>query len=147
MIVPAVVFLATARIKKLHPATALRFGLASNSFRKNHLPLSETKGSLNLLMGLKSSLQNMNQNLIIFGILAAVSFMTVFSGVLFYNTRIDMTDFQTMLQGDSPDAYIYITYKDDEELNEIIEIIGSMDEVTEVYKIYSHSIVLKVTVF
>ncbi len=33
MIVPAVVFLATARIKKLHPATALRFGLASNSFR------------------------------------------------------------------------------------------------------------------
>ncbi len=38
-----------------------------------------------------------------------------------------------MLQGDSPDAYIYITYKDDEELNEIIEIIGSMDEVTEVY--------------
>ena len=133
MIVPAVVFLATARIKKLHPATALRFGLASNSFRKNHIPLSETKGSLNLLMGLKSSLQNMNQNLIIFGILAAVSFMTVFSGVLFYNTRIDMTDFQTMLQGDSPDAYIYITYKDDEELNEIIEIIGSMDEVTEVY--------------
>ena len=133
LIIPAVVYLATVKIKKLHPATALRFGLASNSFRKNHIPLSETKGNLNILMGLKSSLQNMGQNLIVFGILAAVSFMTVFSFVLFYNTRIDMTDFQTMLQGDSPDAYIYIEYDDDEEFREILDIIGSMDEVTEVY--------------
>ena len=62
----------TRKIKKLHPATALRFGLKSNSFKKNHLPLSETKGELNFLLAMKSSLQNMGQNITIFFIVTAV---------------------------------------------------------------------------
>ncbi|WP_024862219.1 FtsX-like permease family protein [Ruminococcus flavefaciens] len=54
-------YFSTRKIKKLHPATALRFGLKSNSFKKNHFPLSETKGELNILLALKSSMQNMGQ--------------------------------------------------------------------------------------
>ena len=73
-----VAYFSTKKINNLHPATALRFGLKSNSFKKNHLPLSETKGELNFLLAMKSSLQNMGQNITIFFIVTAVAFVTMF---------------------------------------------------------------------
>lgn len=133
LVIAAVVFLSTGKVRKLHPATALRFGLASNSFKKNVLPLSETKGSLNWLLALKSSLQSMGQNVIIFGIMTAVAFLTIFSGVLFYNTKIDMNNFQRILQGDSPDSYVNLKEMSSDEVHEIIDEISKMDGVTEAY--------------
>ncbi|MBQ1536983.1 MAG: FtsX-like permease family protein, partial [Ruminococcus sp.] len=84
-------FLSTIKIRSLHPATALRFGLQSNSFKKNHLPLDETKGGLNFLLAVKSALQNKAQNVIIFCIVLSVTFVTMFSGVLYYNTQVDIS--------------------------------------------------------
>ncbi len=133
IVIAVVVYLSTAKVRKLHPATALRFGLASNSFKKNVLPLSETKGNLSVLLALKSTFQSMGQNLIIFGIITAVAFLTIFSGVLLYNTKIDMNNFQRMLQGDSPDSYVYLNDKSSEDVHDIIKRISEMDGVTEAY--------------
>ena len=58
-----VTFVATHLIRNIHPATALRFGLESHSFKKNYLPLDKTNGSLNGLLALKSTLQNKGQNI------------------------------------------------------------------------------------
>ena len=141
LVIAAVVFLSTGKVRKLHPATALRFGLASNSFKKNVLPLSETKGSLNWLLALKSTFQSMGQNVIIFGIVVAVSFLTIFSGVLFYNTKIDMNNFQRILQGDSPDAYVNLDENlSEDEIYDVIEQISNMDGVTEAYGLGSSEV-------
>ncbi|MBO6115293.1 MAG: FtsX-like permease family protein [Lachnospiraceae bacterium] len=137
VVIAVVVYLSTGKVKKLHPATALRFGLASNSFKKNVLPLGETKGNLNVLLALKSSLQSMGQNIVIFGILTAVAFLTIFSGVLFYNTKIDMNNFQRLLQGDSPDSYVYLKDMSSDKVKDIIEEISMMDEVKEAYGLSS----------
>ena len=59
-----VVFLSTRRLKNLNPATALRFGLQSNSFKKNHLPLATTRGRLNPLLAAKSMLQSKGQKVL-----------------------------------------------------------------------------------
>lgn len=128
-----VTFVATHLIRNIHPATALRFGLESHSFKKNYLPLDKTNGSLNGLLALKSTLQNKGQNIIVAGVILAVSYLTAFSSILFYNTRIDITNFQRLLQGDAPDAYVNITYDTPEEMYDIIDKIQSMDVVTEAY--------------
>ena len=128
-----VTFVATHLIRNIHPATALRFGLESHSFKKNYLPLDKTTGSLNTLLALKSTLQNQGQNVIIIGIILAVSYMTAFSSILFYNTRVDITMFQRLLQGDAPDAYVNIQYDTEEEMYEIIDKLQGMDGVTEAY--------------
>ncbi len=133
LVIGVMVFLSTGKIRKLQPVTALRFGLQANSFKKNHLPLSETKGNLNILLALKSSLQAATQNMIIFGIITAVAFVTIFSGILFYNTKIDMNNFQRILQGDSPDAYVFLDKMSQEEVQEVVNEIAAMEGVTEAY--------------
>ncbi len=128
-----VTFMATHMIRNIHPATALRFGLESHSFKKNHLPLEKTTGNLNILLALKSALQNKGQSIIIVGVILAVSFLTTFSSILFYNTKIDITNFQRLLQGDAPDAYVNIKYDSSDEMYEIIDKIRGMDGVTGAY--------------
>ena len=126
-------YFSTRKIKKLHPATALRFGLKSNSFKKNHFPLSETKGELNILLALKSSIQNMGQNITVFFIITAVAFVAVFSGLLFYNTKVDITNFQRMIQGDAPDAYIYLEDTSFEASYKAIDKIKNVNGISQVY--------------
>ncbi len=129
----AVTFAATHLIRNIHPATALRFGLESHSFKKDYLPLDRTSGRLDILLALKSTLQSRGQNLIIAGVILAVSYMTAFSAILFYNTRIDITKFQRLLQGDAPDAYVNIKYESEEEMYDSIEKVRAMEGVTEAY--------------
>jgi len=63
--------------------------------------------------------------------------MTAFSAILFYNTRVDITKFQRLLQGDAPDAYVNIQYDTEEEMHDIIDKLQGMDGVTEAYGLAS----------
>ena len=126
-------FLSTIKIRSLHPATALRFGLQSNSFKKNHLPLEETKGGLNFLLAVKSALQNKAQNVIIFCIVLSVAFVTMFSGVLYYNTQVDISSFQRMIQGDVADGYLYLNDGSSEAVGEAIDEVKAVPGITDVY--------------
>lgn len=92
-IVAIVAFLAARRINKLNPIVALRGGIITHSFRKNHLPLSSSKGSLPIVLAFKSILQNMKQSIMIAIILIAVSFAGTFAIIMFYNTSIDTKAF------------------------------------------------------
>jgi len=127
-----VVFLSTIKLKHLHPATALRFGLKVNSFKKNYLPLSKSNGGLNILLACKSMLQSQGQNLILLGVMSVVAFMAMFSGVLFYNSKVDPTEFMHLIHGDNPDGYINVN-TDTEETHHIIEEISHVSDVSQVY--------------
>ena len=126
-------FLSTVKIRSLHPATALRFGLQSNSFKKNHLPLAETKGGLDILLALKSTLQNKAQNIIVFCIILAVAFVTMFSEVLYYNTKVDISNFQRMIQGDVADAHFYVENISSEAVNDTISKLRTVEGVSRAY--------------
>ncbi len=128
-----VVCMSTAKIRNLHPATALRFGLKANSFNRNYLPLAETSGNLNILLALKSTFQNVKQNIVVLGIISVVGFLTMFSALLIYNTRVDITMFQRLMQGDAPDAYVDTNAQTEEEMYEIIDRLQNMEEVSQAY--------------
>ena len=93
LIVIIVAFITARRINKLNPIVAMRGGIITHNFRKNHLPLSTTKGSLPIVLAFKSILQNMKQSIMIAIILMAVSFAGTFAVVMFYNTTIDTKAF------------------------------------------------------
>ena len=128
-------FAATAKVRKLAPATALRFGLNSNSFKKNHLPLDRTGGRLNVLLAMKSMLQSRGQNVIVFIIVLAVSFMTMCSAVLFYNTSADISSLQRMIMGDVADAHLYVRDGSGEAVSKTIDEIYTIDGVENAYGI------------
>ena len=132
-----VTVISTMKLKNVHPATALRFGLESHSFKKNHIPLEKSHGGVNVLLALKSTLQSAGQNIIVIGIILAVSFLTAFSCILFYNTKVDITKFQRLLQGDVPDAYVYIKYDSQDELYDIIDKLQNIDGVKQAYGLAS----------
>ncbi len=127
-----VVFLSTIKLKNLHPATALRFGLKEHSFKKNYLPLSKSNGSLNLLLALKSMLQSQGQNIILLAVMSVVAFMIMFSGILFYNSKVDPSEFMHLIHGDNPDGYINVN-TDTEETHRIMEQVRSIDGISQVY--------------
>lgn len=89
LVVVFVAYITARRINKLNPIVALRGGIITHSFLKNHLPLDKTKGSLPLVLSLKSLLQNKKQGIMITIILFAVSFASTFAFVMFYNAAID----------------------------------------------------------
>ena len=127
-----VVYFSTIKLKKLHPATALRFGLKSNSFKKNYLPLKKTSGGLNILLALKSMLQSQGQNIILLSVMSVVAFMIMFSGILFYNSKVNPTEFMNLIHGDNPDGYITVN-TDSQETHEIMAKIAQVSGIKEVY--------------
>ena len=131
-------FFSTIKVGKLHPANALRFGLQTSGSLRDHMPLSKTRGGVDLLLSIKSFLRNRGQNLIVGGILFAVAFVTVFSMVLYYNTQVDINNFQRMIIGDVADAFFYVKDTSPKAVNSSIENLRKLDGVTAAYGITAY---------
>ncbi|MCR5633353.1 MAG: FtsX-like permease family protein [Eubacterium sp.] len=75
----------TKMIGKLDPVVALRFGINTHSFKKNHAPIETTHGPLTWIMALKSVLSNTKQNIILIVVMLSIGIVTTFSAFLAYN--------------------------------------------------------------
>jgi len=129
-IVVIVAFFAARRINKLNPIVALRGGIITHSFRKNHLPLSTSKGSLPMVLSLKSLLQNTKQSIMIAIIMIAVSFAATFAVVMFYNTTIDTKTFMETPGVELSNAVA--VFKPDTDSTKLIVDINNMSNVRKV---------------
>jgi ABC-type transport system, involved in lipoprotein release, permease component len=129
-IVAFVAFASARRIKKLHPIIALRGGIATHSFQKNHLPLDQSKGSLPFLFAFKSILQNKKQSIMITIILLTVSFAQTFSVIMFYNTTVDPKAFYETPGVELSNAIA--VFRPNTDQKPIVEKIKKMKEVRKV---------------
>lgn len=111
--VTIVALFATRRIRKLPVVVALRGGITTHSFRKNHMPLEQAHGPLNLLLSMKTLFANMRQNVALVIILASVSFASVFIFMLFFNFKVNDTAVMRTLGGEVPDIMIGSKSADD----------------------------------
>ncbi len=93
MIIGAVAYLSARKLKKLHPIIALRGGIVTHSFRKNQIALHRSKGSLPVVLAIKSMLQNKKQSIMMAFIMLSLSFAQTFAVIMFYNTTIDTRAF------------------------------------------------------
>ena len=105
-LVSAGLALAASRpVRKVRPVEALHGGTATRSFRRNPMPLSRSHGGLNLLLGLKQSVANRGQSLMVVGVLAVVAFGGMFSTALYTNVLNNPRGFTRMLIGEVGDVY------------------------------------------
>ena len=121
-------FMSTRMIKKLDPVVALRFGINSHSFKKNHAPIEKTAGPLTWIMALKSVLSNTKQNVILIVVMLSIGIVTTFSVFLAYNCVKDPTHLYRMLQLVGSD--VTVSFSDEEN---VIDDILKLPEVESVW--------------
>ena len=125
-----VTLISAIRIRKIQPVVALRGGIHTHSFRKNYVPLENTRGGLHFLIAIKSMLTNAKQNMMILLIMIALTFASVFSVVLYYNISSDKTAFVNLF-GEEP-SNVMIAVKLDADTRQLLSDIEKMDQVRKV---------------
>ena len=73
------------KVSKIQPIVALREGVESHNFKKNHVALDKTSLSLNASLAMKTFFGNMKQNVITFIVLGFMIFCCVISLLLYEN--------------------------------------------------------------
>lgn len=115
VLVMAAVLLSSLRIRKLLPVAALRGGLMTHNFKKNSFPLEKTKGGLQLALACKTIVTNRKQSVMIAFIIAAITFASVFSVVLYYNVATDKTAFVHLVGAETSNVMVQVKSEADGE--------------------------------
>lgn len=124
------VWFAAYRINKIEPIAALRAGVQTHNFKRNHVPLEKTKVSLNFALALKTTLSGVKHNLTVCITVLVLSLVVVFSGLMTKNVIADMTPFLNLIVGETADSAINVQI---EEEDEIIEKLNSDSRTEKVY--------------
>ena len=122
--------IATRSIGGLDPVIALRFGLQSHSFKKNHVPLATSSGPFIWLLSLKSAFQNMKQNLMVLIIMCAVGIASAFIVFFGYNICYKSININNLISTVPFHGLVAIREADDDPIADI----ESIPHVTECFK-------------
>ena len=135
LIVGTVILVSTAStrmISKLDPVIALRFGINTHSFKKNHAPIDKTPGPLTWVMALKSVLGNTKQNLILFAVMLSIGIVTTFAVFLTHNCVLDASHLYRMLNLVGDDVALSFTDYNGQ--------VSEIEELPEVEKVFWYEI-------
>ncbi len=130
LIVVLVAWMAASHLSRLSPINALRGETTAHKYKRNHLPLENTKGYLSVVLAFKSVLQSMKQNIMIGVILISVTFAGTFGVIMFYNTTIDTKAFAEVPGMEVCNAIAVLNPEKDH--STAVKTIESMDTVRKV---------------
>lgn len=133
--VAVVVWSTSRRIKKIEPIVALRQGVTTHNFKRNHIPLEQTKAPLNLALALKTTLGGVKQNVTVCVTMLVLSLVLVFSGVMVENVIVDETPFLNLIVGETADSCIDVNAGIED------EFLRAMEEDGQVEKAYLYHII------
>lgn len=133
------VWLSARRLRKLEPITALRQGVRTHSFRKNHVPLERTHAPLSLALALKTALSGLRQNVILFLTILSLSLLLVFSGLMWRNVIVDFTPVAQFIIGESTSTSISVSAGEEERL------LAALKDDARVEKVRLYMSPLKIT--
>ncbi|MDF2486196.1 MAG: hypothetical protein K0R46_2364, partial [Herbinix sp.] len=100
------------RIAKITPLMALRSGIDTYHFGKNHFPLEKSRGNLHLLLGLKQIFNNRKQSISISIIGTLMSFTIIFSIAMYFNFVQDENAFLRLVGMERADLAV-VCYDED----------------------------------
>lgn len=120
-IVAAAVYVSAGKMKKIEPITALRQGITTHNFRRNHVPLEKTRLPLQPALAMKTTLSGLKTNITICITMLVLSLILVFSGLMYKNMIMDMKPFIDLIAGESADSCININAGREEEFLSILE--------------------------
>lgn len=133
-----VVYIGTRYARKIMPVNALRNTTRNKKQKHNHFSLDKFNFNVNLLLSLKSIVNNMRQSFFIIIISALIMFVSGVSAVLYYNLAFDHSVVADLLG--KPEASATITLKDvsdKKKTNEIIKYLKKQKSIDYTVK-YSY---------
>ncbi len=136
--VAVVVCLSSRRMKRVEPMVALRQGIQTHNFKRNHIPLAKSRVPLNAALALKTTFSGMKQNIIIGITMLVLSLVVVFSGVLIENMLVDSEPMVNLIVGETSDSCINVNLGKEEEFCEEMD----KDARVENYYIYHYENVI-----
>ncbi|MBD5141493.1 MAG: ABC transporter permease [Ruminococcus sp.] len=120
-IVSAAVYFSAKKIKKIEPITAMRQGISTHNFKKNHLPLEKTSLPINAALAMKTTLSGLKQNVTVCVTMLVISLVLVFSATSFRNTIVDIQPMVEMIAGEFADFAINVNLNREDELVSVLE--------------------------
>ncbi|MDE7439740.1 MAG: ABC transporter permease, partial [Clostridia bacterium] len=123
-------WLSARRIKKIEPIVALRSGVQTHNFKRNHVPLEKTKTPLNLALALKTTLSGIKHNITVCITMLVLSLVVVFSGLMTENVIVDMTPFLDLIVGETADSAINVQIEVE---NDFLDALNSDSRVEKSY--------------
>lgn len=123
------VWLAARKIKKIEPIVALRAGIQTHNFKRNHVPLERTKAPLNLALALKTTLSGVKHNITVCVTMLVLSLVVVFSGLMTENVIADFTPFLNLIVGETADSCINVNVENEDEFLRTMDADGRVEKV------------------
>lgn len=124
------VWLSARRIRNIEPIVALRQGVLTHNFKRNHLPLDRTHVPLQFALAFKTTLSGIKQNVTVCITMLVLSLVIVFSGLMMENVIIDMEPFINLIVGETADSCININREREEEF---LRMMKADDRVRKIY--------------
>ena len=121
--------IATSSYKKLTVLEALRSGITSHNFKKNHFPLETSRLPLSLVMAGKNIFGSGKKSVFITLIVAALSFSTCLGFTLFQNWALDQSALLKLVGFESAD--IQVTAPGNDEFVEDMMNNGNVEKVNK----------------
>lgn len=122
----AITYLTAAKLKKITPITALREGINTHSFKKNHFPFYKTFLPVNMAAGFKTLMLNAKQNMMMLIIIGLMTFVSVFAFMTNYNFNINNVTLLKLIGLEN--SHILVTYGE-KDAQRIFNEIGQMEHV------------------
>ncbi len=123
------VWLSARKIKKIEPIVALRSGVRTHNFRKNHVPLEKTKAPLNVALALKTTLSGVKHNITVCITMLVLSLVVAFSGLMTENVIADKTPFLNLIVGETADSCINVSTEAENEFLSKADADGRVEKV------------------
>lgn len=124
-----VVWLASRRIKKIEPIAALRSGIQTHNFKRNHIPFEKTKVPLNLALALKTTLSGIKYNITVCITMLVLSLVVVFSGLMIENVITDIAPFLNLIVGETADSCISVQAGTEDDFLQEMNMDGRVEQV------------------
>lgn len=108
------VWISSGRMRKVEPITALRQGVQTHNFKRNHIPLEKTKAPLNFALALKNTFSGVRHNVTVCITMMVLSLVVVFSGLMVENMIADIMPFLNLIVGETADSCINVNVQEEE---------------------------------
>ena len=129
ILILSIVVHTTGKIKKITPITALRSGIHTHNFKKNHLPYDTVNLPFSLHTGLKGMFQNKRQNISMSIIALLLAFVSIFTATLYYNFVVEPSAFLRIIGMEKAQIIATYTGEQPEEAKAQIEAIAGVRKV------------------
>lgn len=123
------VWLSARRIRKIEPIVALRQGVLTHSFKRNHVELERARMPLQLALALKTCASGMKQNITVSITMLVLSLVVVFSVLMAQNVIVDMTPFINLIVGETADACVNVHPRAEDDLLQAADRDGSVEKI------------------